>query len=190
MQWELRRNETIENLKDYCGSHPVDLVVMGIQSNLTEYKLFGNTTTEAVQLMQFPLLVVPNDIQFTGIHKVIYASDISYLKEHCEMTYLKNLLDAFDASLDILHVQTDGREDHETFERVINEIFGDREHQFRYVSNPRVDDGIAQGLEENPSDLLVMIPHKRGFIESIFKGSRTNQMTVRTRIPLLVIPMI
>ena len=57
VRWELKKDDPILDLKNYTKTHPVDLVVMGIESNLIEYKLLGNTTTAAIKLLQFPLLV-------------------------------------------------------------------------------------------------------------------------------------
>lgn len=189
VSWELRKTDTIESLKTYMESHIVDLVVMGIESNLTEYKLFGNTTTAAIHLMLFPLLVIPNDIKFEGIGKIMYACESSYLREGCELTVLKDFVKAFNSELEVFHVLThDEEKEKEEMERVMEKILYDVEHRYRYVSNPRIGEGIQQGLEQFPADLLVMIPHRLGFFETLLKGSQTNQMTVKTRVPLLVIP--
>ena len=63
----LMQEDTIESLRQYVSVHDIDLVVMGIDSNLLEYKWLGNTTTAAIDLQKFPLLVVPNDIHFQSI---------------------------------------------------------------------------------------------------------------------------
>lgn len=190
VSWEVGKDDTVESLKVYTQNNPVDLVVMGIESNLTEYKLFGNTTTAAIKLMQFPLLVVPNDIHFEGIHKIMYACEASFLKEDCELDILKQFIHVNSAQVDVLHVITDNseKEKDEKMERLIDVILSDVDHQYRYVKNSKVGDGIISALEQYPADLLVMIPHKLRFIEFLTKGSQTSQMTVKTRVPLLVIP--
>lgn len=187
---ELVEGDTIGGLKTFVTKHQVDLVVMGIESNLIEYKLFGNTTTAAIKLMQFPLLVVPNDIQYRGIHKIMYAAESSYLKDGCELGFLKRFVKTLKAELEVFHVLTSKTEEasNEELEKVIGDILHDVSHTFQYVKNPKVGDGIKAGLDLFPADLLVMIPHRIGFFESLVKGSNTNQMTVNTRVPLLVIP--
>ena len=136
-RWELRKNDAIDSLKEYMDSHSVDLVVMGIESNLTEYKLFGNTTTAAIKLMQFPLLVVPNDIHFEGIKKIMYACEASYLKAESELPFLKQFVRSFNAQLDIFHVLTSDTESgrNEEMEQMIDKILHDVPHNFRYVNN-------------------------------------------------------
>jgi nucleotide-binding universal stress UspA family protein len=190
VRWEMRRDNTIASLKKHMKDHAIDLVVMGIESNLKEYKMFGNTTTSVVRLMQFPMLVVPHNIQYHGIHKIMYACESSYLKDDNELDLLKQFVKDFDAQLEVFHVLKNNPKQvrNEALENVMDRILHDIDHSFRYVNSPKVGDGIKAGLEESPADLLVMVPHKPGFIESLTKKSNTNRMTVETRIPLLVIP--
>ncbi len=190
VEWELGKDDTVESLKEFTSKHSVDLLVMGIESNLTEYKLFGNTTTDTIKLMQFPLLVVPHDVHYNGINRITYACDPVYIKDNCDLSVLKQFIRNFKSSLEILHVNTNGIDlkGNTEMEMLVDDIFSGIAHTYRYVNHTRVIDGIKAGLEEYPSDLLVMIPHKLGFFESLIKGSHTSQMTVTTRLPLLVIP--
>lgn len=191
VRWFLGKDDTVQSLSAYMKTHPVDLVAMGIESGLTEYKLFGNTTTDVIHLMQFPLLVVPNGLEYAGMDKVMYACEAAYLKPDCRMALLKELVGAFKAKLEVFHVHThDHGQDAERaeLEQKLGRILHDVEHRFAYAQATKVGEGIRAGLERSPADLLVMVPHRLGFIESITKGSQTSQMTVRARIPLLVIP--
>lgn len=190
VRWELGKDDTIESLKTYTASDPVDLVVMGIESNLPEYRLFGNTTTAAVRLMKFPLLVVPNDIQFHGINRIMYACEASYVKEAGSLDVLKDFAKTFHAPLDVFHVITHHPEQirNEQLEELIGDMLHDVDHHYRYVHNSAVKEGIEEGLQQQPADLLVMIHHRLGFFESLVKGSHTSHVTLTTRVPLLVLP--
>jgi nucleotide-binding universal stress UspA family protein len=188
--YELGKNDTVESLKKYVSEHKVDLVVMGIQSDLIEYKWFGNTTTDAIQLMKFPLLVVPNDVPYMGISRILYACAPAFLKQDCQLDVLKQFVREMNAELEVFHVLTNGEgtNEREKLQDVMGNVLHDLPHTYGYVVNQNVEDGIVEGLHQSPADLLVMVPHKIGFFESLFKGSHTSQMTVRTHVPLLVIP--
>jgi nucleotide-binding universal stress UspA family protein len=183
--------DTIEALEEYVATHAVDLVVMGMDSSLLEYKLFGNTTTAAIRSLKFPLLVVPNDIPFKGIQRIVYACEYSYLSEDNHLDLLKEVTRKFNARLQILHVQT---KPEPALASVGDQILAidtrmeDVEHTYSVIENPSVGNGIVQGLKAWNADLLVMVPHKAGFWESFLKGSATREMALRTRVPLLVLP--
>lgn len=191
VRWALGKDDTVQSLSVYMRAHTADLVVMGIESGLAEYKLFGNTTTDVIRLMQFPLLVVPMGSTYQGIGRAMYACEASHLEPGCRLTLLKELVRAFDAELQVFHVLTHGRgqeQERAELERLMDGILNDLAHSYAYERAAKVGEGIRAGLEKSPADLLIMIPHRLGFIESLTKGSQTSQMTVRVRIPLLVIP--
>lgn len=186
----LKKDDTVESLKNFASDHRVDLVVMGMESNLIEYKVFGNTTTEAIKLRKFPVLVVPNESKFNGIEKIVYACESSYLKEGCKLDSLRSITKTLGSHLEIFYVLTSRfeREKVNKLEGLMNGVFEDVDHSFHYINNPSVGDGIKTRLQQNSAEMLVMIPHKMGFFESITTRIQTNQMSVQTKIPLLVIP--
>jgi len=183
-------DDVISSLKKYLKAQPVDLVVMGIESNLTEYKLFGNTTTDAIKMRQFPLLVVPNDVKFSGYKNIVYACDHKNISKETNLNVLKHLVDDFNAELNVLNVlkEKDSSNKITELEEKMNVILKDFNHSYNYVHNATVGDGVKEALDKYPAELLVMIPHKIGFFESLIKGSQTSQMTIKTRVPLLIIP--
>lgn len=183
--------DTVEALEDYVDTHPVDLVVMGMDSSLLEYKLFGNTTTAAIRSLKFPLLVVPNDIPFKGIKRIVYACEYRYLSEDNHLELLKEITRKFEARLQILHVETKKEPALAAVGEQImamDTLLEDVDHTYSVIENTSVGNGITQGLKAWNADLLVMVPHKAGFWELFLKGSATREMALRTRIPLLVLP--
>jgi nucleotide-binding universal stress UspA family protein len=181
--------DTVKELEDYTITHTADLIVMGMDSNLAAYKVFGNTTTAAIRRLNVPLLVIPNDVSFKGIKKILYACEYAYLSEDNHLDLLKEIVKKFEAKLQIFHVETKERllvtVDDEI--GVMNTILGDLDHTFNSVKSSNVRDGIIQGIEEWEADLLVMVPHRAGFWELLSKGSATRDMTLRTRVPLLLL---
>jgi len=182
--------DTVESLEQYTAGHAVDLVVMGIDSDLTEYKWFGNTTTGAIKRLNVPLLVVPNDISFNGIHKILYACEYTYLSEDNHLDLLKEVTRKFAAELQIFHVETKMHDPAVVNEHiaVMDTLMDDVDHGYRFIGHSSVEQGIIDGVETWGADLLVMVPHRPGFWELLLNGSATREVTLRTRVPLLVLP--
>jgi nucleotide-binding universal stress UspA family protein len=183
---------TVEELENYLAVNPVDLVVMGIDSNLTEYKLFGNTTTAAIKRLRLPVLVVPNDIVFRGMQRILYACEHTYLEQDNHLDLLKEITRKFQAELQVLHIEIrPGVKVPETVGdqvRTIDAILEDVKHTYRFVEDPDIEGGILRGVEMWQADLLVMVPHKAGFWELLLNGSTTRELTLRARVPLLILP--
>ena len=182
--------DTVEALEDYTTAHPVDLVVMGMDSDLMEYKWFGNTTTAAIKRLRAPLLVVPNDISFDGIKKILYACEYTYLSEDNHLDLLKEITRKFAAELQILHVETKAHDPVVVDQHItaMDAIIEDVDHTYRFIGHSTVEQGIIDGVETWGADLLVMVPHRPGFWELLINGSATREVTLRTRVPLLVLP--
>jgi len=185
-----RSMDTIENLEDYTTWHKADLVVMGMDSNLTEYKIFGNTTTAVIRRLKTPTLVVPNGIQFKGIRKILYACEPAFVGRNNHLDLLDEITRQFAAELQLLHVETK-EVDTVTVENNIHAmhvVVKKTNHTHNVIRNASVGDGIMQGVKEWQADLLVMVPHRPGFWERLLNGSTTREVTLKTRVPLLILP--
>jgi nucleotide-binding universal stress UspA family protein len=186
--------DTLKELENYAGDQDANLVVMGMDSNLPEYEYFGNTTTAAIRRQKYPILVVPNDIQFKPINKILYACEYKYLGHDNHLDLFKEIAGKFAAKLEIFHVNTspadvaavatDGQRE------AIDRLVDDLDHVYNTVEHPSVIDGIMEGVKKWQADLLVMVPHKTGLWELVLRGSNTREIALRTRIPLLVLPNI
>jgi nucleotide-binding universal stress UspA family protein len=190
VRWASKITDTVGELENYAIAEHTDLVVMGMESNLAEYKLFGNTTTAAIGRLKFPVLVVPKNVRFKGITKVLYACEYSYVSKDNHLDLLKEFTRQFGAALQVLHVETRTPvpamiEDQGS---AIDSIMEDVDHTYTVVKNRSIRDGIIQGVENWQADLLVMVPHKAGFLESFVKASMTREITLRTPVPVLVLP--
>jgi len=188
----VRTTDTVEEMGVYLDANPVDLVVMGMDRNLPENQLLGNTTTTAIRRIKYPLLVVPNDISFEGIKRILYACEYTYLSKDNHLSMLKEMARKFNAQLQVLHVEAEIKEQAEIkFDKqvhVVDAILEDTEHSYNLVENASVGAGILQEVQAWQADLLVMVPHKTHLLESFLKGSDTRKMALRTRVPLLVLP--
>ncbi|MEQ9376064.1 MAG: universal stress protein [Imperialibacter sp.] len=193
VSWVSKTNDTIGELANYAAAQHADLVVMGMESNLIEYELFGNTTTAAIKRLNCPVMVVPNDVPFKGIEKILYAYEHTCLDQDNHLDLMKEIARKFAAKLQVFHVDTKAKEGvavavEDTWISEVDGLLEDVAHTYSFVGNPKIGEGIARGVEAFEADLLVMVPHKTGFLESLLKGSNTRSMTLRTRVPLLVLP--
>lgn len=183
-----------EELDNQVKLHNADLVVMGMRGNSLDQKLFGNTTTDVIQRASYPVLVVPLAARFKGITKILFACDRNCKLSFNTLRMLKAVSAELDAEVQVLHVEKARKLAGNT---VLAEagISADIEsnleginHSFRDVEGRDVIKGIQNGIEEFNADMLVMIPQKHGFWDSMLHKSKTCAMAAQSHIPLLSIP--
>ncbi|WOK04743.1 universal stress protein [Imperialibacter roseus] len=193
VSWVSKASDTIGELSQFAADRNADLVVMGMETNLIEYELFGNTTTAAIKRLNCPVLVVPGDVPFKGIQKILYAYEHTCLDQDNHLDLMKEIARKFAAELQVFHVDTKAKAGaavavEDEMISAVDNLLEDVDHSYSVIGSSKIGEGIVKGVEAFQADLLVIVPHKTGFLESLLKGSNTRSMTLKTRVPLLVLP--
>jgi nucleotide-binding universal stress UspA family protein len=168
------------------------LVVMGTTgSGEMENKIFGSLTHKIITNAEFPVLAIPQNANYKGIHQVVFATDFKESDvEHIQ--YVVNITKKYYPKLDIVHVAQGEFKD--TTEEIFLKDFEDE--LFVKVNYPKmstqllysedVEDRLNTLVRESKADLMVLVSTKRTFFERIFSHSLTKQMVYHSDTPLLV----
>ncbi len=176
-----------------------DLIIMGTLGNSgVREKLFGSITAKLISHIDVPLLAVPLMHEWQPPKNILLA--INHFKESPDV--LKPLLQLAGFLKAPVHVSVFTDEDHA---EAADFLQNKRDIELFCVNmqknNPKLsilpapvyghnfEDAIKTYCSKNETGLLVMITHKRNFVESIFNRSLTKKMSYHTDIPLLSIPI-
>lgn len=185
-----------EELEKQVKRLNADLVVMGMCGSSLDRKMFGSITTAVIRSAKFPVLVVPEGAPFMGIDNILCACEYEFVPEPAQLEVLRDLAFKFKSNVQFLHIDTKENSyevpgefrDTESKSLYLEEAMSGIIHSYREMKDPSVTEGIKRGIREFQADLLVMIPHKTGFLDFVFNRSITRKMAFSTRIPLLSIP--
>jgi len=164
----------------------IDLIVMGSKGATgLETVIFGSTAAAALDLAKVPILVVPPKFTFQPLKEITLAIDLS--KDYSRvLSPLQKLASQFGAKVTILYINKGKRN---LDRKNINLSIKDVETSYREIPmTTSINKSIRLFIENNHCDLLCMIRRKRGFLESLFKGSVTKQQVYNSSLPLLVLP--
>jgi len=158
-----------------------------------EQDLFGNSTTAMIMKLKYPVLAVPYQTKFDGIKKILFAYDEVENKELFEK--IRDLAIALDAEITVFHVakqieQLKGEITATDATPMIAEVLKDVPHYFKNVASDNVLKVIEEEVIHMNADLLIMVPQKYGFLESIIHRSKTRVMASNNKVPLLSIPIL
>jgi len=189
-------NETgpLENvIRNATNSEKADMVIVGTHHPGMNSMLLGNHNDMLLNYLAKQLLFVPPDAKLKAPQKIAFASDFKHPDQDMQrILSLMPLIRALDAELYITHIQpkSDVTDNQPWLSRFLTDIA-------RQATYPKVfsriinDDDTVSALKRlctgRDMDLLVMVHHRHGFFESLFKGSYTKKIAKNTKVPLLAL---
>ncbi|HEX8331121.1 MAG TPA: universal stress protein [Segetibacter sp.] len=175
------------NIDDVCEHTRTDLVVMGITGGGgLEEVLIGSNTINVVKHTKVPVLIVPAEAKYKQVKEIVLVCDYKKIDEAIPQKQLKNILEATKAKLFVLNI--DHNKDHAND---LQEAFGldnalkDYAPEYHHVDKKDFAEAVNEFVANNEVDMIITIPKKYGFFESIFKRSHTKQLAYHTHVPLL-----
>ncbi|MDT0688224.1 universal stress protein [Salegentibacter sp. F188] len=179
--------EVSEELERLYKKYDADLIVMGMAGNSVAQDIFGNTTTSAIMKHSYPVLAIPEKVKFDEIKNILFAYDELKEGKHEISAKVKEIADFFSAKIEVFHVQP---KPEENCSREIEEEFKESEYEFKEVKSEEIIKEIESEIKKLPADMLVMIPQKYNFWESLVHRSKTRMMASRSSVPVLSIPLL
>lgn len=166
-----------------------DFIVMGITGGgaVTE-TLIGSNAVSVSLHSTIPVIIVPPEAIFKKINQVLLACDFKQVLETTPVKLLKQLLENTGAALHILHVNSSSEKSlNVSFETmVLDGLLKTNNPQYHFIENENFTDGINQFADNNNIDIIITMPKKHGFFESIFKKSHTKRLAFHSHLPLMV----
>jgi nucleotide-binding universal stress UspA family protein len=173
----------------------LSLVVMGTADDgkISRF-LFGSATHSVIEMASFPLLLVPSQCQFKGLHKIAFATDLSE-QDVAVIHVLAGFARTFNAEILIVHICEKDLEnviaDQQKIDAFLNEVTNKVNYHkiyYHHILGNDVDDGLDWLAAHGQIQMLAMVHRKHDLFHKVFKGSYTQRMKRRIDIPLLVFP--
>jgi nucleotide-binding universal stress UspA family protein len=167
-----------------------EIIIMGMKGKGESNSIFGSTTVSMIDKTSIPLLIIPKNALYQTIDSITFTSDFKEEKLLSHFAIIEKLIAKFNPFIQVLNVQK--KNSKLTPEMIAGKMNTDLtwdkyNHSFNIIEKDDVEEGIFSFLRKHPTDLLVMIARKRGFINKMFEPSHTKKMTSQTKIPLLVL---
>ncbi|PWG82721.1 universal stress protein [Pararcticibacter amylolyticus] len=155
-----------------------------------EDKDLGNNTIRIAKTSTRPVLVVPPDALFKPVEKVVLACDFRQIREIIPVDNLKSFLSIFNARLDVLNVSPVGEQPKEEVlkeQALLDEMLSDVEHEYRFTEHKNITEGILDYSKSCRAQIIISLPRKYSFFESILHDSVSAKLTFRSDKPVLLL---
>ena len=188
---EARLGNTIEELNAICKSVQPLAIIMGSHGATgLERMIMGSNTLTAMRQLKCPVLVVPPGTTYHGIKKIGLACDFENVVRSTPIEYIKNIVKEFGADLYVLNVQDIDQDDLEeaTMDTVyLDAMLEDVSPKYVQLTGKDVMESINSFAENNNLDLVMVIPKKHKFIDSLLHKSKSKELITHAHIPIVSI---
>ncbi|MGZ3866688.1 MAG: universal stress protein [Bacteroidia bacterium] len=186
-----RNDNPVEAILSVIKEKDIDLVIMGTQgASGISGLFFGSNTAAIVEKASCPVMAIPDETRVNKLRKITYASnyhhsDISIIAEVTEFAR------AYNAQINILHITPEkefAREEKHKMEAFIAEAekkinYNNLSFQLLHGTDP--EEKLAEYLQDDTTDLLVISTQHRTFYERIVERSITKRLVQYVKIPVL-----
>ena len=190
---ESRLGEPIEELEAICKSLDPMAVIMGSHGTTGfERMIMGSTTLSAIKHIKCPVIVVPPGTTYNGIRRIGLACDFDNVVQSTPVEYIKNIVKEFGADLYVLNVQDKRDVEADAEEPMMDTVYLDAmledvKPNYIQLTGKNVVDSITSFAEKNNLDLVMVIPKKHRFIDSLFHKSQSRELITHAHIPIVSI---
>lgn len=167
----------------------VSIVILGIASDAGGFKkhFLGSTVTDAIHELKIPVLVIPENTNYSNIEKIMFAVDPEQKEDLSAFIIVRQLCEVLKAELEILSVlplQEDLSNSVLLKARVAEGLKG-FPHKVKIVHSADVAQGLEQYVQTYNPDLLVLHPRHHGILSRLFETGITTRLIYSAKVPLL-----
>ena len=172
----------------------VDYICMGTQgaSGLKEIFL-GSNTVKIIKHIDFcPVIVVPQEFNFTRPDKIAFATDYHHLYQKIELEPLLALVRLWSSSVHVVHMDTGEPLDSEQkkLKKLLKGLLGDIAYTFEEIEyHPTTSYKINNWVIEHGVNMLVMFNSGHGFFRRLLTEPIIKKVAFKSHVPFLVLPM-
>ena len=185
-----------DTLLEFAKKNKADLIVMGTQgaSGLKRF-VVGSYATQTIKNSTVPVLVIPKNFKNNEFNKIGYSSDLAAIDK--ELSLFQLFAELTKATIDIVHIEPlfpnpEAAKNFKPEEKLAHLHTKFPAIKFNYVPiKTKVANDFHGGINlykrRHKPDLLVLIKHKRTWLDNILNPSRTLDLAYQSKIPLLCI---
>lgn len=189
----LNRSHLLRAVVENVSAKDADLVIMGSKGNTSKTDdEIGGHVVRVSKASPVPVIVVPPHYSFEPITKVVVACDFNKVKETVPLESLKRLLDKKKFELLVVNIDKEskhlsGDAERRAEETVLYGMLKQYHPKYSYVNNPDVINGILKFAGDNDAQLVIALPHKYSFFQSLLHDSVSQQLAASAAVPVLLL---
>jgi len=189
----INRSALVRSIIETVNKENGDIVILGSNgSGSGNISHIGSNVINISKLSPVPVIVVPPACCYEPIKKVVMACDFNKVKDTVPLEPLKRLLKRHDVELQVVNIDKEAKHKNTDPEQLAEEtVLHDmlKEYHPRYYYNKETDiiNGILDFAKGHHAQMVIALPHKYSFFQSLLHNSVSQQLTVHSAVPVLLL---
>lgn len=185
------------DLQEVFEEEKAGLVVLGMKGRSAIVNaLFGSTTTTEIRRGKLPLLLVPGDVKYRPLQKMLFACDDFHASQTDTLAPMRELAKALGTHIEVFTMfdlaRTPELVPDETglppMRQNIDAALKGIPHSYSVENEATVKEGILDEAQRIEADMVAMIPHHRSYLAALLNQSETQRVAAAIHLPVLVLP--
>ena len=177
-----------EGIKRVAKKWNCDLICTGTTGlNAIKDLTIGSVSQYTIEHSEMPVIVVPHRMKDFKIDKIALSVDDSQVKSMKSLYFLNDLILRTGASFELVHVGEEN-DDPIEYDPSIDLAFNNVNFEYvRLINYNSVPETLHLYSDNSDVDLLVIVHHKRNWLQRLLHRSTSHDALFRLEIPLLVL---
>jgi nucleotide-binding universal stress UspA family protein len=182
----------LDSLEKLVVDENADIVIMGINgATRLEQVMIGSSTLGVINHTFCPVMIIPPNAVYRKIRTVVYASDMKNVMETTPIINLRKILETFNPKLFVVNVDIEHyveiTEEYQQEKSRMNELLEGFNPEYAFIRLYDFSEAINLFATDHDADLIITVPRKHSFLESLFTTSHTKKLAYHSHLPVLAI---
>jgi len=189
----LNRSHLVRAIVENSIAKNVGLVIVGSVGNTThDDTRVGGHVVKIAKASPVPVIVVPPTFHFENIKRIVVACDFYNVSETVPLAALNKLLSRKKVDLLVVNVDDTGKHIGADAERLgeeteLHAMLKQYHPKYYYLNEKNIINGILQFAADHDAQLVIALPHKYSFLQSLIHTSISIQLARSSAVPVLLL---
>lgn len=189
----VNRSPLVRAIIETISAENADLVILGSNgTNINNISHVGSNVVNISKLSPVPVVVVPPACHYELIKRVVMACDFNKVKDSIPLEPLKKLLSRHDVELLVVNIDKQARHKNAdpqmlAEETDLHQMLKEYHPKYYYSEADDIINGILNFANVHHSQLVIALPHKYSFFQSLLHNSVSHELSIKSAMPVLLL---
>jgi nucleotide-binding universal stress UspA family protein len=190
---KVSRDPLVRSVLEALSDDNTHLVIVG--SNGANGECESHVGLNAINISKLspaPVIVVPPACCYEQVKRVVMACDFQKITESFPLEGLQRLLQRHDAELLVVNIDKQAKHKNAdpqqlAEESVLHKMLKEYHPKYYFNESDDVINGILEFAKKHNAQMVIALPHKYSFFQSLLRDSVSKGLTVKSAVPVLLL---